>query len=125
MRRKILLPHLRSFLQSFWLASILIPKCSLRLRQQWPRNIAVVNGKPTIFFANFTGLVPHKIAVPTPQAGVRISTPATDRGTLRVLPFLGETQTVHGQRVGDRRIFTLPTLERGAVAWFEDAESIQ
>lgn len=88
-------------------------------------NVAVVNGKPTIFFANFTGLVPRKIAVPTPQAGVRISTPATDRGTLRVLSFLGETQTVHGQHVGDRRIFTLPTLERGAVAWFEDSESIQ
>jgi hypothetical protein len=87
-------------------------------------HVAVVNGKPTIFFANFTGLVPRKIAVPTPQAGVRISTPATDHGTLRILSFLGETQTVHGQHVGDRRIFTLPTLERGAVAWFEDAESI-
>jgi hypothetical protein len=88
-------------------------------------NIAVVNGNPTIFFGNFTGLVPHKIAVPTPQNGVRISMPAADRRTLRVLPFLGETQTVPEQRIGDRLVFSLPTLERGAVAWFEDAESIQ
>ncbi len=87
-------------------------------------NIAVVNGKPTIFFANFTGLVPHKTGVPTPQAAVRISTPDADRKTLRVLPFLGETQTVHGQRIGDRLVFILPKLDRGAVAWFEDAELI-
>ena len=100
------------------------PQLSVEAPPAVAANITVVNGKPTIFFANFTCLVPHKIAVPTPQAGVRISTPATDRRTLRILPFLGETQTVHGQHVGDRLVFTLPTLERGAVTWFEDAESI-
>ena len=100
------------------------PQLSVEAPPAVAANITVVNGKPTIFFANFTGLVPHKIAVPTPQAGVRISTPAVDRRTLRILPFLGETQTVHGQHVGDRLVFTLPTLERGAVTWFEDAESI-
>jgi hypothetical protein len=31
---------------------------------------------------------------------------------------------VLGQRIGDRLVFNLPTLERGAVAWFEDTESI-
>ena len=87
-------------------------------------NIAVVNGKPTIFVANFTGLVPHKIAVPTPLTAVRISMPVADHRILHVLPFLGETQTVLGQRIGDRLVFNLPTLERGAVAWFEELESI-
>jgi hypothetical protein len=87
-------------------------------------NIAVVNGKPTIFVANFTGLVPHKIAVPTPLTAVRISMPVADHRILHVLPFLGETQTVPGQRIGDRLVFKLPALERGAVAWFEDVESI-
>ncbi|HEV7513815.1 MAG TPA: hypothetical protein VGO27_19115 [Candidatus Acidoferrum sp.] len=99
------------------------PQMSVEAPPTVAAHIAVVNGRPTIFFANFTGLVPHKIAVPAPQAGVRISTPAADRRTLQVLPFLGETQAVHGQLVGGRRVFTLPTLERGAVAWFEDAES--
>jgi endo-alpha-1,4-polygalactosaminidase (GH114 family) len=87
-------------------------------------NIAVVNGKPTIFVANFTGLVPHKLAVPTPLTAVRISMPVADHRILHVLPFLGETQTVPGQRIGDRLVFKLPALERGAVAWFEDVESI-
>ena len=51
--------------------------------------------------------------------------PFADHRTLHVLPFLGGTQTVPGQRIGDRLVFNLPTLERGAVAWFEDSESIQ
>jgi hypothetical protein len=100
------------------------PQMSVDAAPTVATNIAVVNGKPTIFFANFTGLVPHKIAVPTPQGGVRISTPAADNRTICVLPFLGETQIVHGKRIGDRLVFTLPELERGAVAWFDDAESI-
>jgi hypothetical protein len=85
-------------------------------------NIASANGTTHIFLANFTGLVPHKIAVPTPQANVRISSTARMGKTLRVLPFLGEVQSLHGQRVGDRVVFVLPALERGAVVWFEDAE---
>jgi hypothetical protein len=100
------------------------PQMSVEAPPTVVTNIAVVNGNPTIFFANFTGLVPHMIAVPTPQNRVRISMPATDRRTLRVLPFLGEPQTVHGQRIGDLLVFNLPSLERGAVAWFEDAKSI-
>jgi hypothetical protein len=100
------------------------PQLSVEAPPTVATNIAVVNGKPTIFLANFTGLVPHKIAVPTPLTAVRISIPVADHRTLHVLPFLGETQTVPGQRMGDRLVFTLPALERGAVAWFEDTESI-
>ena len=87
-------------------------------------NIAVVNGMPTIFLANFTGLVLHKIAVPTPLTTARISIPVADHRTLPVLPFLGEAQTVPGQRIGDRLVFSLPTLERGAITRSEDTESI-
>jgi hypothetical protein len=83
-------------------------------------NIAVVEGKPHIFLANFAGLVPHKVAVPSPQAGVRISVPVERKCTLRFLPFLGELQTLKGQRVGDRNIFVLPPVERGAAVWIED-----
>jgi hypothetical protein len=100
------------------------PQMSVEAPPTVVTNIAVVNGNPTIFLANFTGLVPHKVAVPTAQAAVRISTIAAENRTLRVLPFLGETQIVHGQRIGDRLVFTLPALERGAVAWLENGESI-
>ncbi len=83
-------------------------------------NIALVDGAPHIFFANFTGLVPHKIATPTAQTGVRISVRAGKKRILRVLPFLGEVQSVQGQTAADRTTFTLPPLERGAVAWIAD-----
>jgi hypothetical protein len=100
------------------------PQLSVEAPPTVATNIAVMNGKPTIFVANFTGLVPHKIAVPTLLTAVRISMPVAEHRTLHVLPFLGETQTVPGQRIGDRLVFKLPALERGAVAWFEDVESI-
>jgi hypothetical protein len=83
-------------------------------------NIASVDGAPHIFFANFTGLVPHKIATPTMQTAVKISIPVAKSRTLRVLPFLGEVQSVQGQTLGDRTVFTLPPFERGAVVWIAD-----
>jgi hypothetical protein len=83
-------------------------------------NISAVDGKPHVFLANFAGLVPHKVAVPTLQTDVRISVPAERNCTLRFLPFLGELQTVKGQRAGDRTIFVLPPIECGAAVWIED-----
>ena len=83
-------------------------------------NIAAVEGKPHVFLANFAGLVPHRVAVPSPQTGVRISVPAERKCTLRFLTFLGEQQTLRGQQAGDRTIFVLPPIERGAAVWIED-----
>lgn len=80
-------------------------------------NIASVNGAPHIFLANFSGLVPRKIAVPTLQTNVRISIPDGKARTLHVLPFLGEERSVQGQRHEGRTVFVLPALKRGAVAW--------
>jgi hypothetical protein len=84
-------------------------------------NVGEVGGKPHVFIANFAGLVPRKVGVPTPELGVRIAIPATRKSTLRFLPFLGEVQTLSGTRDGDTLVFTLPKIERGAVAWIEDA----
>jgi hypothetical protein len=85
-------------------------------------NIASVNGAPHIFLANFSGLVPRKIAVPTPQTNVRISIRDGKARNLYILPFLGEGRSIHGQRREGRIVFVLPALERGAVAWFEVAK---
>ncbi len=85
-------------------------------------NIGAVDGKPHIFLANFAGLVPHRVAVPSPQPGVRISVPGERNCTLRFLPFLGEPQSLSGRRVGARLVFTLPPVERGAAVWIEDAQ---
>jgi hypothetical protein len=80
-------------------------------------NTALVNGSTHIFLANFTGLVPGKIAIQSPVSGIRIRVPASDGDTLAYLPFLGETQTVHGTKHAGQWEFTLPPVERGAVVW--------
>jgi hypothetical protein len=85
-------------------------------------NIASVDGKPHVFLANFAGLVPHKVAVPSPQTNVRISVPAKRNCTLHFLPFLGESQVLNGRQMGDRLVFVLPPIERGAAVWLEDAQ---
>ncbi len=87
-------------------------------------NIASVNGHPHIFIANFTGLVPHKVVIPSAVKGIKISTTIANAGTLRVLPFLGTPQSVTGRRIGDRMVFELPSLERGAVVWLEEADKV-
>jgi hypothetical protein len=84
-------------------------------------NFGAVEGKPHIFLANFAGLVPHRVAVPSRQTGVRISVPAEKNCTLRFLPFLGEVQTLRGQQVGARLVFVLPPIERGAAVWLDDS----
>jgi hypothetical protein len=80
-------------------------------------NISQVDGTPHIYLANFTGLVPGKIANQTPVSGIRIRVPASNGSTLAYLPFLGETQMLHGTPKGGQIEFTLPPVERGAIAW--------
>ena len=80
-------------------------------------NFAMVRGTPHIYLANFGGLVPGKIAVPTPANGIQVRVPATMGNSLTYLPFLGEPHVVDGVKRGDLLEFTLPPLERGAVVW--------
>jgi hypothetical protein len=80
-------------------------------------NFGRVRGTPHIFLANFTGLVPGKVASPTPERDVRVRIPASMGNSLAYLPFLGETQTLRGTNRGDKMEFILPPLERGAVVW--------
>ena len=85
-------------------------------------NFGAVEGKPHIFLANFAGLVPHKVAIPSPQTDVRISVPASKNYTLHFLPFLGEPQILNGRQMAGRLVFLLPPIERGAAVWLEDAQ---
>lgn len=81
-------------------------------------NFAIVNGSPHVYLANFGGLVPDKIVVPTPVNSVHVKVPAAMGDLLSYLPFLGEAQVVHGVKHGELIEFTLPPLERGAVLSF-------
>ena len=82
-------------------------------------NIAEVDGVPHAFLANFGGLVPSKVAQPTPAAGIHVRVPAAMGNSLVFLPFLGEERSVNGTQRGDEIDFVLPTVERGAVIWVQ------
>jgi len=84
-------------------------------------NIAAVDGKTTIYFANFGGLVPNKVGLPSAAQDVEVSVPAGKSETATFLPFLGEEMTVKGKVSGDRMIFILPPIDRGAVVQIEAA----
>ena len=80
-------------------------------------NFGVVNGTPHIFMANFTGLVPSKVAVPTALNQIRVRIPSGQGKVLTFVPFLGGAQVIQGQKQGDKVEFVLPTIDRGAVVW--------
>lgn len=77
------------------------------------------DGRIQCFFANFAGLVGGSNPVQTPQSGVTVSVASKAEGKGFYLPFLGEMQTVPGVRHGDSVEFTLPTITKGAVFWYE------
>jgi len=59
-------------------------------------NFGQVNGVPHLFLANFTGLVPGKIAIPTAVSGSKVTIPPAWEILSPILPFLGQTQILHG-----------------------------
>ncbi len=80
-------------------------------------NFGLVDGSAHLFLANFAGLVPGKVATPTPVTGARVRIPAALGNSLAYLPFLGQTQILHGTKHGDTMEFELPAIERGAAIW--------
>ena len=80
-------------------------------------NFAMSSGTLHVYLANFGGLVPGKVAVPTPVNGIHLRLPSAMGNSLTYLPFLGKPHFVDGVKRGDLLEFTLPPLERGAVVW--------
>jgi hypothetical protein len=77
------------------------------------------DGHVNVFFANFAGLVPGSNPIQTPQSGITVTVKSGGDLKGSFLPFLGEVQAVKGARSGDSLTFTLPTITRGAVFWYE------
>ena len=77
------------------------------------------DGRISCFFANFAGLKGGSNPIQTPQSGVTVTVKSSGELTGSFLPFLGEVQPVKGVRSGDSVTFTLPTITRGAVFWYE------
>jgi hypothetical protein len=77
------------------------------------------DGHINCFLANFAGLVAKKNPVQTPQDGIEVSVATKTDGKGFFLPFMGQAQSVKGERQGEIVRFKLPTVTRGAVFWFE------
>jgi hypothetical protein len=103
------------------LLAALAPESSVRVEASSfvAAQVARVDGKLHVFFANFKGLVPGQNAVQAPERGIRITVPAASAGKAWFLPFLGEAQEVEGRLQDTNRVFVLPDVQKGAVAWFE------
>jgi hypothetical protein len=77
----------------------------------------MVDGKPHIFFANFSGLRGGSNPTPTPQKDVTVR--LRNQAKVQFLPFLGNVQEVRGTREGDAFVYHLPEIQHGGVAWVE------
>jgi hypothetical protein len=86
---------------------------------QLATSIALADGKPHVFFANFAGLRGGKNPVQTSQSGVKVTTPAESTIKAFFLPFLGEVQELKGVHTDGGMSFSLPAISKGAVFWYE------
>ena len=70
--------------------------------------------------ANFAGLRGRVNPIQRPQIGVQVTIAgATKGGGGFFLPFLGDVKHLNGKVGGGRVTFTLPTIEKSAVFWYE------
>jgi hypothetical protein len=81
--------------------------------------IAEVEGKTTIFLANFKGLKSKEVARQSPEQRVKVTFTTHAQGTVVFLPFLGSPQKVRGTIQDGKLSVELPAIEKGAVAWLE------
>ena len=81
--------------------------------------IARVDGKPTIFFANFKGLKSKEVARQTPEENTLVIFSASEPRSIAFLPFLGHMQKIPGTLMGGKLTCKLPPIEKSAVVWLE------
>jgi hypothetical protein len=82
-------------------------------------SIAKVDGNIHVFFANFAGLQGGVNPVQTPQQGATVTVSGAKPGHAFFLPFLGDVQPLHGTADSAGITYKLPTIEKGAVFWYE------
>ena len=82
-------------------------------------HVATIGVHPYIFLANFDGLKAGEIATPRTQRDIQITMEAPAGTQLHLLPFMGVEQVITGKQLEGQVQFTLPAVERGAVAWMQ------
>ena len=82
-------------------------------------HVATIGARHYIFLANFDGLKAGEVATPRTQRDIKIRLDGHPGSQLHILPFLGTESVVSSKPEGSGVEFTLPAVERGAVAWFD------
>jgi len=86
---------------------------------------ARIGDRTYLFFANFDGLEAGGNATPHAQQNIELSVPGGFGATLHWLPFMGSETALQGHASEAGLRFTLPALQRGAVAWFASPGPLQ
>jgi hypothetical protein len=81
--------------------------------------VALVEGKPHVFMANFSGLKNDETVNQIPEKGIKIKFTGAAGAKVFYLPFLGEKQQLNVQFDHGQVICDLPTVEKGGVVWLE------
>ena len=79
---------------------------------------ARIGNRVYLFFANFDGLQPGVKATPTAQHDIEVRVPRRFGIKMHWLPFMGSETFIDGQSSPEGLRFSIPNLDRGAVAWF-------
>jgi hypothetical protein len=81
--------------------------------------IARVDGKVHLFFANFKGLKRMENAQQIAEKNTILSLKTGADTRIMFLPFLGQAQTIQGEWKEGILTCVLPEIQKGAVVWFE------
>ena len=82
--------------------------------------VALVEGKPHVFLANFSGLKNDQVVNQIPEKDIKINFRGTAGARVFYLPFLGQKQELKAQFRDGQVICTLPIVEKGGVVWLEE-----
>jgi hypothetical protein len=82
-------------------------------------HVATIGARHYIFLANFDGLKAGEVATPRTQRDIEITFDGHAGSKLHILPFLGQESVLSSKPEGNGVRFTLPALDRGAVAWID------
>jgi len=107
----------KAFAAEILKASGLRPPVEVEASPFLATQIASVDGKVSVFLANFKGLKSKEIAQQTPEENVTVTFSASGPGTIAFLPFLGQLQNIQGTYKGGKLTCKLPPIDKGAVAW--------
>ena len=97
-----------------------VPKTTIEASPFVSTQIAMVDGKPHVFLANFSGLKSNEIAKQISEKGIKIQFSGTEHARVIYLPFLGEKKELDAQFNNGKITCTLPIVEKGGVVWLEN-----